>query len=113
VDYKTIRVILSPGQQITQTDIGLLIRNIFMSLSDLFLGDLNINEDQDRAIIRVLPDNPFKKGSPPPESFTIDKKLWLPDAVEESSASGVLKRKVVYQYLRTNMGIEDSFFKIE
>jgi outer membrane lipoprotein-sorting protein len=113
LDAQSSLVEISPGQHINETDIGLLIRNISHSLTDMFLGDLDVTEDHDRVIIRVLSDNPFKRGNPTRYKFTINKNLWLPVAVEESTADGVLRRRVVYEDLRTNMGIDDSFFRLK
>jgi outer membrane lipoprotein-sorting protein len=104
---------VSPGQQIHQTDLGMLIRNITHSVTDCYLGDLEVSEDRDRAAIRVLADNPFRRGRATRYVFHIDKTLWLPVAVEESSAAGVLQRTVVYQHLRLNTGVLNSFFQID
>lgn len=101
---------ISPGQRINQTDLGILIQNISLSLSRLYLGELQLQEDGDRLILRVLSENPFTPGARTRFTFTIDTRLWLPVAVEESSASGVLKRKVVYENLRINTGLTDGFF---
>lgn len=104
---------ISPGQRINQTDIGLLIRNIGHSLTDMYLGDLDVSEGPKTIVIRTLADNPFKRGTPTRYTFTIDKGYWLPVGVEESTADGVLKRRVVYENLRLNMGMSDSFFRLE
>ncbi|MHC1742390.1 MAG: outer membrane lipoprotein carrier protein LolA [Syntrophobacteraceae bacterium] len=103
---------ISPGQQINQTDLGILIANIGRSLNNLFLGDLQLEEDREHLIIRVLSDNPFARGTPTRYTFTIDKALWLPVAVEESTAARVLKRKVVYEDLRINTGVADRYFDL-
>lgn len=103
---------ISPGQQIHQTDLGLLIENIGRSVSSLMLGDLQIEESGDLLVIRVLSDNPFAKGTPTRYRYTIDKKLWLPVAVEESTASRVPKRKVVYEDLKTNTDVPDGTFDL-
>ncbi len=104
---------ISPGQQINQTDIGLLIKNIAHSLTDMHLGDLDVSEHPNTVIIRTLADNPFKRGTPTRYTFTVDKRHWLPVAVEERTASGVLKRRVVYENLRIDTGIRTSFFGLE
>jgi outer membrane lipoprotein-sorting protein len=110
LDARSSLLEISPGQQLNQTDIGLLIRNISHSLTDMFLGDLDVTEDHDRVFIRVLSDNPFAKGTPTRYLFTIDKKLWLPIAGEESTPGAALRRRVVYENLHTNTGIGDTFF---
>ncbi|MFZ2447992.1 MAG: hypothetical protein WAW37_16670 [Syntrophobacteraceae bacterium] len=112
VDAESPLVEISPGQQINQTDLGMLIRNISHSLTDMFQGDLDVSEDSDRIVIRVLSDNPFKRGVPTRYTFTIDKRLHLPVGVDESSPSGVLKRRVLYENLRINTGIGETFFRL-
>jgi len=53
------------------------------------------------------------RGVPTRYTFTIDKNYWFPVAVEESTADGVSKRKVVYEDLRMNIGIGAAFFRLE
>jgi outer membrane lipoprotein-sorting protein len=103
---------ISPGQHIHQTDLGMLIRNITSSVTDLFLGDLKLEEDGDRFIIHVLSDNAFQKGKPTRYTFSIDTNLWLPVAVDESTPAGVLQRRVVYENLRLNTGVSDGIFRL-
>jgi hypothetical protein len=81
---------ISPGQQIHQTDLGMLIRNIAHSVTDCYLGDLQVAADREQIIIRVLADNPFRRGNATRYAFFINRDLWLPVAVEESSPTGVL-----------------------
>jgi outer membrane lipoprotein-sorting protein len=104
---------IAPGEYIDQTDLGLLITNISHTITDMFLGDLEVSEGPGTVIIRTLSDNPFKRGTPTRYAFTIDENYWLPVTVEESTAGGVLKRRVAYKNLRTNIGIRNSFFRIE
>jgi outer membrane lipoprotein-sorting protein len=104
---------ISPGQQINQTDLGLLIRNIAHSLTDMFLGDLDITSDHDKVVIHVLSDNPFRRGDPTRYVFFVDERLWLPVEVKELSAAGVLRRTVVYENLRLNTGVHDSVFHLD
>jgi outer membrane lipoprotein-sorting protein len=103
---------ISPGQHIHQTDFGMLIRNITSSMTDLFQGDLKLEEDGHRLVIRVLSDNAFRKGKSTRYTFTIDKDLWLPVAVDESTPAGVLQRRVVYENLKLNTGVSDSVFRL-
>jgi outer membrane lipoprotein-sorting protein len=103
---------ISPGQHIHQTDFGMLIRNITSSMTELFLGDLKLEEDGNRLVIRVLSDNAFRKGKPTRYTFSIDTSLWLPVAVDESTPAGVLRRRVVYENLRLNTGVSDSVFRL-
>ena len=104
---------ISPGQRIDQTDLGMLIRNISHSLTDLFLGGLDVKEDADRLIIGMLSDNPFRRGTPTRYVFTIDKKLWLPVMVLEYTPEGILQRKVVYEKLKLNTGIREELFQLD
>jgi len=103
---------ISPGQHIHQTDLGLLIRNISHSLTDMFLGELDVDEYQNAMNIRVLSDNPFRKGAPTRYVFTIDKRIWLPVAVEEFTPDGILKRRVLYENLTINRGVQDAVFDV-
>lgn len=104
---------ISPGQHIPETDLGMLIRNITLCTTELSLGDLDISESDSAVIIRVLSDNPFKRGVPTRYRFTVDKRLWLPSAVEEMTPSGTLRRRVVYRDLRVNVGVPDSAFEMD
>lgn len=104
---------ISPGQQINQTDLGLLIVNIRHSLTDMFLGELEVTAGIKHIVIRVLSDNPFRRGVPRRYVFTIDKEMWLPVAVEEATEEKVLQRTVVYDHIKVNLGVKDSFFHID
>lgn len=104
---------VSPGQHINQTDLGMLIRNISHSLTDMLLGDLEITEDDKHVTIRVLSDNPFQRGNATRYEFLVDLNLWLPVGVKESSSSRVLRRTVTYENLRFNRRVADSFFELD
>jgi outer membrane lipoprotein-sorting protein len=98
------------GQRIDQTDLGLLINNISHSLTDQARGPVEIEEDGDIRI-RVLAVNHFQKGVVTFYNFFIDKRLWFPVKVEESTPDGRLKRVITFQNLRINIGFTDSFFQ--
>jgi outer membrane lipoprotein-sorting protein len=104
---------ISPGQQINQSDLGMLIRNITHSLTDCYLGELQVAEDREQIIIRVLADNPFRRGKATRYVFFINRDTWLPVAVEESSPTGELQRTVAYQHLQLNTGVANSFFQMD
>jgi outer membrane lipoprotein-sorting protein len=104
---------VSPGQQINQTDLGLLIRNIAHSLTDMLIGDLEVTFDEKHVVVRVLSDNPFRRGDPTRYEFLIDRGLWLPVGVRELSSQGVLRRTVTYKGLLLNGGVPDSFFQLD
>lgn len=104
---------ISPGQQINETDLGVLIRNIALSTTDLLQGDLLITQDSTHIVIRVLAENPFLRGTMTRYRFFIDTDIWLPVKVDEFSAEGILKRTVDYRHLKINRGVPDSFFELE
>jgi len=98
------------GQRIDQTDLGLLIKNISLSLTDQRRGPVEIEEDG-YIRIRVLAVNHLQKGIVTLYQFFIDKNLWLPVRVEESTPDGKLERTITFQDLRMNTGVSDSFFQ--
>ena len=101
------------GQRLDQTDLGLLIKNIGHSLTDQRRGPAEIVEEDEHIRVQVLADNHFQKGVETLYQFLIDKKLWLPVQVEESTPEGGLERKIILQNLRTNIGFPDSFFQLD
>jgi len=103
---------VSAGQRIDQTDIGTLITNFFHSVTDHRRGPLAVAEDDQEIQIRVLADDHFREGVVTRYQFLINKKLWLPVQVEESSPDGRLERNIVFSNLRTNIGIPDNFFQL-
>jgi hypothetical protein len=100
------------GQRIDQTDLGLLIKNISHSLTDQRRGPVEIEEDG-RIRIQVLAVNHFQEGVVTLYQFFIDKNLWLPVKVEESTPDGQLERTISCQNARINTGVSDSFFQID
>jgi len=98
------------GQQINQTDMGLLIRNIGDSLTTGRRGPVEFSEKAATLEVRVLADDHFKKGVVTKYTFRIDEHLWLPVGVEESTSYGVKKRSVEFHDLRVNTGVSLSFF---
>ena len=110
LDAKSSLLEISPGQQINQTDLGILIRNIAHSITDFYLGDLQVSSDSEEIIVRMLSDNPFHRGTPTRYAFFIDTRLWLPVKVQEYTPSGKLERRVIYEKLKLNTGISDSIF---
>jgi len=104
---------ISPGQYIHQTDLGMLIKNITHSVTDMYMGDLQVTADEKHVVIRVLSDNPFRRGLPTRYEFFIDARYWLPVAVRELSAEGVLRRTVDYTDLKLNAGVSDSIFRLD
>lgn len=101
------------GQRIDQTDLGLLILHIGRSLTDLRRGAADIAKKNGDIRIRVLADNPFRRGVITFYQFSIDKDLWLPAKVEESTPAGQLQRIVTFENLRLNTGVPDNFFQLD
>jgi outer membrane lipoprotein-sorting protein len=101
------------GQRIDQTDLGLLIRNIHRSCTDQLGGPVEAGEDDDFIRLRLLSENHFRKGILTRYEFTIDKRVWLPVRVEESTPEGALERTIAFRDLRTNLGFPQSFFQLE
>jgi outer membrane lipoprotein-sorting protein len=104
---------IASGQRIDQTDLGLLIRNISHSLTDHRRGQVEATEDDGDLRIRVLADDHFREGVLTLYQFLIDRKLWLPVGVEESTPDARLERTVIFQNLRTNIGVPDDFFRLD
>jgi outer membrane lipoprotein-sorting protein len=104
---------VASGQRIDQTDLGLLIENISHSLIDQRRGPVDITEGKGYVRIRVLAENHFRKGVVTLYHFSIDEALWLPGEVKESSPDGHLERTVTFQNLKTNIGISESYFKLD
>ncbi len=102
----------SAGQRIDQTDMGLLIGNIAHSLTDRRRGELKISSRADRVVIRVLSDDHFLPGVLTTYLFSIDRTLWLPVEVEEFTAGGIIKRKVIFRDLKTSVNQPEGFFSI-
>jgi len=100
------------GRRIDQTEVGLLIKNISHSLTDQRRGPMEIEQDG-YIRIRVLADNHFREGILTLYQFFIDKDLWLPVKVEESTPGGQLERSINCQTPRINTGVSDSFFQID
>jgi outer membrane lipoprotein-sorting protein len=104
---------MSSGQRIDQTDLGLLIKNIGHSLTDQRRGPAEFAEDDGHTRVRVLADDHFQKGIETLYQFLIDKRLWLPAGVEESTSEGRLERKIIFHNLKINPGVPDSFFRMD
>jgi outer membrane lipoprotein-sorting protein len=101
------------GQRIDQTPIGLLIRNIERSLTEERLGRPEFQESEKTVEIRVLAENHFRRSVTTLYRFEIEKKNWLPTAIDERTPEGSLKREVRFRNLKTNLGISDRLFTLE
>jgi outer membrane lipoprotein-sorting protein len=101
------------GQRIDQTDLGHLIRNIAGSLGPEQHGPVDIKQENGLLEIQVLAQDHFAPGKLTDYTFGIDKNLWLPVYVEESSETGRLQRTVHIRNLETNTGVPDSHFQFQ
>jgi outer membrane lipoprotein-sorting protein len=101
---------VSPGQWIDQTDLGLLIANIGHSLTNQRRSEMAVAEQDGGIRIQVLADNHFREGVITRYQFLIDRDLWLPVEVEESTPEGVLERRISFETLRVNTGVPDTVF---
>lgn len=108
-DNPLLRV--SAGQSITQTSLGLLIENMGRSIGEDAIGAPEvISEDRDSVVFQVLAKDHFQPGVNTRYRLRIDKRLWLPDMVEESSPEGIPTRKIRFEELRTDIFMPDDFF---
>lgn len=100
------------GQRIDQTDLGRLIHNISLSISDQRQGELKVYEKDGLVLIEVLAEDHFLAGVSTLYQFSVDKTNWLPVEVKEFTPERTLKRKVMFKNLKTSISIPDSFFRI-
>ncbi|MDD3619054.1 MAG: hypothetical protein PHX57_06645 [Desulfobulbaceae bacterium] len=104
---------VSRGQQINQTDLGLLIRNIGHSVKEGRKGPVSVSLQENQVIITVLAENHFRRNITTRYSFFIDTTLWLPEMVEECDFEGRQERVIVFHDLKVNLGIADPFFHLD
>lgn len=108
-DNPLLRV--SPGQAVTQTSLGLLIKNMGASIGKDSRGPPEIvSEDRDSVVFQILAEDHFQPELLTRYRFRIDKRLWLPDMVEESTSEGIQKRKIRFEELRTDISMPEDFF---
>jgi len=105
-------LVQSSGQQIDQTDVGLLIENITHSLTDQRRGPVDITEEGGSVRIRVPAANHFRGDMVTLYRFFIDDTLWLPVRVEESTSDGHLERSITFGNLKIDVGVQDTFFQL-
>lgn len=102
-----------PGQQVTQTDLGLLIENIARSVGPGRLGPVDVSRSDDEWVIRVDAENHFAKGIPTRYEFRVDGARLLPIGVREEWLKGDRRRQVRFLELRTDVGLADALFRPE
>jgi outer membrane lipoprotein-sorting protein len=102
---------LTSGQRVDQTDLGLLIVKIRESMEEHRRGPVELSESESVVEMSVVADNHFRKGVTTRYRFSIDKKMWLPLLIEESSLEGSFERRILFLGLRMNIGVPDSTFE--
>lgn len=98
------------GQRIDQSDLGLLIRNIGRSIAEGHSDTLRIEEQPGRVLVEVLAADHFLSGVTTRYRFLIDRVLWLPVAVTESTPQGVMKRTTLFNDLQINPAFPEEYF---
>ena len=106
-------LITPSGQPINRTDLGLLIQNIGHSLTDQRRGPVDIREEGDLIQVTVLAEDHFRKGVLTLYRFSIDRTLWLPVGIRESTPEGVLERDVTFGHMRLNIHFSSGFFQLD
>jgi outer membrane lipoprotein-sorting protein len=101
------------GQRIDQTHMGALIGNIERSLAEERRGKPKFQETEKTVEIKVLAEDHFRKNIITLYRFQIEKKTWLPIAVDERNPNGSLRREVRFRDLKINMGLSDRIFTLE
>jgi outer membrane lipoprotein-sorting protein len=101
-----------PGQQVTQTGLGLLVENIARSVTTGRIGPVELSRDAEDRIIRVEAQNHFLEGVPTRYEFRIDGRTWLPSEVREE-VPGKRKREIHFRDLRVNLGLPDGLFRLD
>ncbi len=103
VDKKT-------GQRLDQTGIGPFIDMIAQTLGENRRGPVDITEDESYVSIRVPADDYFHPGIKTQYEFLIDKRLWLPVKVEQSTEEGRRIRMTAFHDVHINLIIPDDLF---
>jgi hypothetical protein len=101
------------GQSIDKTDMGLLIENISRSVGEGRRGPVEVTPRGGLVAIKVSAVNHFRKGIVTLYAFTIDRGLWLPVRIDESTPDGKPERTVVFDDLRINTGVTDNLFQLD
>jgi hypothetical protein len=101
--------LVSFGQRIDQTDMGLLIDNISHSVTDERRGPVSVTEDGDLIRIEVLALDHFVKRAETLYRLSVDRTLSLPVEVEESTRDGFLRRIMTLRNIAINRGLSDRF----
>lgn len=105
------RLVVSAGQRIDQTDLGLLIANIARSVGSERRGPVFTFEENGLAVIQTVAVDHFRPDVVTAYRFLIDKHMWLPVRVEESTPGGQTERTISFFDLEVNVSIPVAFFK--
>jgi outer membrane lipoprotein-sorting protein len=101
------------GQRLDQSDFGLLIRNIGRSIGEERRGELTVREKDGRVQLEVVATDHFLPEEVTRYCFVIDRTLWLPVAVTESTPEGRLKRTIRFRDLTIVPAFPEDFFRID
>ncbi len=101
------------GQRVDQSDLGLLIRNIGLSVDEQRRGELQLAEKDRELLLEVVAADHFLPGMVTRYRFVIDRTLWLPVAVDEWTPAGRLKRTIRFRNLNTTPKFPKHFFVID
>jgi len=85
---------------------------IYRSVREGRRGPLELVEEKDSVRVQVLAENHFSPSRLTQYAFSIDKDLWLPVAIEESTPDGTLERTIYFRNLSVNVGVPDSAFEL-
>jgi outer membrane lipoprotein-sorting protein len=101
------------GQRLDKSDFGLLIRNIGRSVGEERVGETKVVKEDGQLLLEVVARDHFQPGVVTRYRFLVDKSLWLPVAVEESTPEGLLKRTIHFRNIEKNPQFPGDFFQIE
>jgi len=102
---------VSAGQRIDQTDMGVLIRNISHTFTDQLKGEEQITEENDYILLSAVAENHFIKGMITRYRFFIDKSMFLPVRIEESTPNGTPERTIIFHHLTVNTNVRGAFMQ--
>ncbi len=101
------------GQRVDQSDFGLLIRNISLSVDEKRRGELKLAEKDRQLLLEVVAADHFLPGVVTRYRFVIDRTLWLPVAIDELTPEGQLRRTIQFRNLNTTPELPKHFFDID
>ena len=102
-----------PGQQVTETDLGLLIEHIARSLTDQRLGPVEVSQKEGAIVIQVEAENHFLEGVRTKYEFFIDSKRRLPVRITEEIPELQRWRRIRFLDLRVDLGFPETLFELK